>query len=224
MPAATLNVLDETKMVTMSNTVAQLVERTLEAMQSPLPASKHALLTCDGVVMLVVGRTAAGGEGHGWPMKLVPALCFAELRRAAGFSKALEQGAVLETHFYRSINLVWCVGAGFYRSINPGWFVGAGFYRSINPGWFVGAGFYRSINPGWFLAAGFYRSINLGLCVVAGFYRSIKNVVCGGRPFYRSIKNGYPERNSSLLQTYREIYYPLDIFIIEGTPSCTLPD
>ena len=143
-------------------------------------------------------------------MKLVPALCFAELRRAAGFSKALEQGAVLETHFYRSINLVWCVGAGFYRSINPGWFVGAGFYRSIN--------------PGWFLAAGFYRSINLGLCVVAGFYRSIKNVVCGGRPFNRSIKNGYPERNSSLLQTYREIYYPLDIFIIEGTPSCTLPD
>ena len=47
MPVATLNVLDKTKMVTMSTTVAQLVERTLEATPSPLPASKHALLTCE---------------------------------------------------------------------------------------------------------------------------------------------------------------------------------
>ena len=62
MPVATLNVLDKTKMVTMSTTVAQLVERTLEATPSPLPASKHAPadarvgLSC----LLLAGHQAAG--------------------------------------------------------------------------------------------------------------------------------------------------------------------
>ena len=101
------------------------------------------------------------------------------------------------------------------------WFVGAGFYRSINLVWFVGAGFCRSINLGWFVEAGFYRSINLGWCVVAGFYRSIKSVVYGGRRFYRSIKTGIP-KETALYSKLREIYSPLDVFIIEGTLSCTL--
>ena len=56
------SVLDETKMVTMSTTVAQLVERTLEAMQSSLSASKHALLTCKWCCPMLAGGPALRAE------------------------------------------------------------------------------------------------------------------------------------------------------------------
>ena len=56
------SVLDETKMVTMSTTVAQLVERTLEAMQSSLSASKHALLTCKWCCLMLAGGPALRAE------------------------------------------------------------------------------------------------------------------------------------------------------------------